>query len=254
VALGRVIVRGQGLLYTLPVNPQFQDPNAIDPDRGVDMPRLDIEGGEEDYATLPTEATLGQAAMVARLALQMVPGDLQLRSWIGAQAKRRGGLGGLADVLMSMAPVPAAKARAAHRASLLRALQRSGPAQLETRQQQHATIRNPDYRQRIGRLAFTETKNRVVLGVTGHWDLGDDVSTSDVFRRFNSNLDPSDAGQAQVDRRARRIAESADGAGFIALVAQVAHSVTQPYGADLVGLHGLHMELQAPRRGAAKRR
>lgn len=228
VARRRVIRRAQGEVFTLPVNPQFKDPNKIDESRGVDYPEA-------------RECALAEAGMAIAVQNSLFS-RLPLRTWLGRQFRRRGGAARFVDDLLGLEPAPAGADPEKFRRALLRSVERAGPAASEAgRKQSHGSIRNLAYQRRIAHyvLETGRRKPEVVAGVTGVWEEehGDGVKR-EVYRGFRTDPDEPEEVKAVFAALMRP-----DGAGLIETVIEAANSREYSYLVNLVALHGLHIEL-----------
>lgn len=201
---------GKVIVYSLPVNPGFADPNIIDRNFGVEYPNA-------------PENRQAEQAITQQVLQDAVPG--KLGPWIARAGRRKGGLPQLASDLVALKPNPAATSSKKDIAAMLRALQRAGPPQKGDRKESHGTIRKALYRDRIGLMRVREAKH-LVIGVRGWWQFSQE-------RKFTVfNTDPGDR---------REIADilANDGEGFIARVdAESKHG-------DLERTHEVRVEIGA---------
>ena len=215
-ALAESRVRSQGAdaanVYSLPVNPDFQEPNVVDKTRGVEYP-----GAAENV-----QAEQGIARRVLDV---LMPKNVS--EWIGTMARRRGGNEGLARDLVAMKHDPNAKSEYKN---MLRALQRAGPS--TARSESHVGISKKLYRERIALLRIREAKH-LVIGVRGLWHIEDEEK----YRVFNS--DPRERSHVEAAIDALRL----DGAGFISAVIDIAAEYVQPYAPELLKTHELRVEV-----------
>ena len=221
----------------LPVNPGFADPNEIDRARGVE----------------PDAAEQGQAerAVAQRTLRELFPKTLRL--WIYRQQRRRGGRVGLVDQLIAMKPIPARTkplppaalrrgltAEDVYKASLLRAIERSGPAVKPGRKESHGTLAKADYRERVALLALRESQ--VVLAVNGKWAFVWEGGRREYYNWMYTDLsDPTELEEA-------RAIVAHEGDGLVDYVLKVNDERIVGSGVlILVMLHGMQIQVDPGR-------
>lgn len=202
------------IVYNLPVNPGFDEPNTPDRARGVDYP-----GASENV-----QAEQG----IARRVIKSLQPD-NLEHWIRGQIARRGGAADVARSLLAMNTPNATRAQ--YRAQLRKVE--------EWRQGKYKKAAGGNAA-RVGLLRLKEAKD-LVIGVRGLWLLPSRTKSTEMEERYHVfNSDPRETAHVQAAMDALRL----DGAGFISSVIDiVGEYVHHSGGAELLRTHELRLEV-----------